>query len=98
MGSDSTSKRFDLKDLQERYELELDRIVNEISSTDAKSVLLQLPDGLKPYSLSITNSLQEKFPKVVFKTWLGSCFGACDTPEIESDSDLIIQFGHARWK
>ncbi|MEI6058405.1 MAG: diphthamide synthesis protein [archaeon] len=91
---------FDLKDLQEKYDLELDRIANEISGSKVNSVLFQLPDGLKPYSLAIVDYFSNKFPRVSFSIWLGSCFGACDTPEAETgkDTDLIIQFGHAKWK
>ena len=93
----SQNSTFNLKNLEEKYDLELDRIIKEIKSKKPKSVLLQLPDGLKPYSTSIIDYLEEQFKgKIQFKTWLGSCFGACDTPQTKSD--LIIQFGHAKWK
>ena len=84
-----------LTHLQETYNLELNRIIKEIKSKKPKSVLLQFPDGLKQYATAIVDYLQEK-TNTQFKIHLGSCFGACDVPQ--TNSDLIIQFGHAPWK
>jgi len=84
-----------LNELNQEYDLELERIVKEINKKKAKTVLLQLPDGLKQYSTQLTDFLQEK-TKAEIRIWLGSCFGACDIPQ--SNADLIIQFGHAKWK
>jgi 2-(3-amino-3-carboxypropyl)histidine synthase len=84
--------------LQEKYDLELERIVNEIKKSKAKMVLLQFPDGLKPYATSVVDYLKEK-SKAEFIIWLGSCYGACDLPvlgnKITPKIDLIIQFGHS---
>lgn len=87
--------RYTLSELDKQYDLELDRIVSEIKKTKAKKVLLQFPDGLKPYAPEIVRYLKEKTSSEI-RIWLGSCFGACDIPT--SDSDLVIQFGHAPWK
>ncbi|MBT7102397.1 hypothetical protein HN935_02700 [archaeon] len=87
--------RYSIDDLEKDYELELDRIVKEIEKEKAESVLLQLPDGLKPYVLAISDYLEEKTSAKV-SIWLGACFGACDLPD--SDADLVIQFGHSPWK
>ena len=84
-----------LENLEERYELELDRIVGEIGKGDVKSVLLQLPDGLKPWGPVLTDYIEEKCPGVVVNIWLGDCFGACDLPD--SGCDLVVQFGHSEW-
>ena len=78
------------------YDLELEKVVKEIKTKKPKSVLLQLPDGLKPQATEITDYLQEKIKGVEFKIWLGSCFGACDIPQ--SDADLVVQFGHAEFQ
>ena len=85
---------YTIVDLEKNYELELERIVNEIKKKNIEKVLLQLPDGLKPGSLVINDYLEEKTDAKI-SIWLGSCFGACDLPD--SDVDLIIQFGHAPW-
>ncbi len=86
-----------IEEIQEKYDLELDRILSQIKKSKAKLVLLQFPDGLKPYATSIADYLIEK-TKAEFLIWLGSCYGACDIPvgleKIKPKIDLIIQFGH----
>jgi 2-(3-amino-3-carboxypropyl)histidine synthase len=83
-----------LKELEEKYNLELDKVLKEIETKKPKTILLQFPDGLKPISSEIANFIEEK-TKIKPTIWLGSCFGACDTPKIEAD--LLIQFGHSPW-
>ena len=84
-----------LENLESIYELELGRVVTEIDKTKAKNVLLQLPDGLKPWGPVLSDYLEEKTSAKI-SIWLGACFGACDLPD--SEADLVIQFGHAPWK
>jgi len=85
-----------IKDLEKKYDLELDKVISEIKSKKAKLVLLQFPDGLKPYATAIVDYLEDKLaPNRVgpeegvppksgvggkFLIWLESCYGACDTP------------------
>ena len=88
-----------INDLEEKYDLELEKVLGEIRSAKAKLVLLQFPDGLKTYATSVVDFLEEKTNgKVRFLIWLGSCYGACDTPvlgkELEEKIDLVVQFGH----
>jgi len=86
-----------IKELNEKYELELDKIIKKIKQSKAKLVLLQFPDGLKPYATVIVDYLERK-TTAEFLIWFETCFGACDTPnlgkEIEKKIDLIVQFGH----
>ena len=92
---------YNLNELNEKYDLEFERVLNEIKKSNAKIVLLQFPDGLKPYATSIVDRLeQETNNKVKFMIWLGTCFGACDVPNLpkETNIDLVVQFGHASWK
>lgn len=86
-----------IEELEQEYDFELERIIKEIKQQKPKIVLLQFPDGLKPYATTIANYLEESFPNVKFMIWLGSCFGACDVPNIK-EADLIIQFGHSAWQ
>lgn len=83
-----------LEDLESKYYLELDRIVSEIEKVGVKTVLLQLPDGLKPWGLVLSDYISEKSGADV-GIWLGDCFGACDLPD--TSCDLVVQFGHAEW-
>jgi len=75
------------------YDLELDEAVKKIRGIKAKTVCVQLPDGLKPKFSEIVDYL-EKNTSAEIITWEGSCFGSCDIPNL-SNVDLIIQWGHA---
>src|SRR4030066_2184169 len=86
-----------IEELKRKYNLELERIISEIKKTKAKLVLLQFPDGLKPYATAVADYLKEK-TKAEFLIWLGSCYGACDIPagieKLKLKVDLFVQFGH----
>ncbi len=88
-----------INEIQEKYELEIPKIVRQIKERGAGKVLLQFPEGLKPYSCIIADYVEEKADYEVF-IWLGDCFGACDVPlDVEKlGVDLIVQFGHSEWK
>ncbi len=80
------------------YSLELEKAIKAINKTKAKLVCIQLPDGLKPKAKFIQEQIEKK-TKATVLIWLGSCFGACDTPNIKNLSiDLLIQWGHSDWK
>jgi len=80
------------------YDLELNKVAEKIISEKAKTVLIQLPDGLKPKIKDIKDFLKTKIDKdTKLLFWAGSCFGACDVPT-STNVDLIIQFGHSEWR
>ncbi len=81
------------------YDLELDNAVAKIKAEDAKTVCIQLPDGLKPRAQDIQEHL-EKNTDARILIWAGSCYGACDLPvEVNNMGvDLLIQWGHAAWR
>lgn len=92
-----------IAELQEKYDLELEKVISEINNlkvtrkNKSKLVLLQFPDGLKPYATAVVDYLRDK-TNSEFLIWLGSCYGACDTPtgieHLKPKVDLVIQFGH----
>lgn len=93
-------KQKSLQEVSEIYELEIDRVVREIKKSYAKKVLLQFPEGLKPYAQVIADEIESRTDgKVDCFIWLGTCFGGCDVPlEVENlGVDLIVQFGHSKW-
>ena len=47
-----------IKELQENYDLELNKVISEIKKTKAKLVLLQFPDGLKQYATAVGDYLK----------------------------------------
>ena len=81
------------------YDLELDRVVKEIKKQKATLVCIQLPDGLKPRANEIQKQIERNTNTEVL-IWLGSCYGSCDTPQglDKLKVDLLIQWGHSKWK
>jgi diphthamide biosynthesis enzyme Dph1/Dph2-like protein len=73
------------------YDLELERVATLINEKKAKTVLVQLGDGLKPQGTAIVDRLEKETEATIF-LWLDSCFGVCDVPRTELD--LVVQFGH----
>jgi diphthamide biosynthesis enzyme Dph1/Dph2-like protein len=83
------------------YDLELEKVAEKIKKEKANTVLIQLPDGLKPKAREIREFLAKKIDKKTkLLFWAGSCFGACDIPTSAKSAnvDLIIQFGHSEWQ
>lgn len=78
------------------YNLKLEKAIKEIKQNKAKTVCIQLPEGLKPKSKEITDKI-EKETKAKVIIWMGSCFGACDTPNL-MNIDLLIQWGHSKFE
>ncbi|MFA5019978.1 MAG: diphthamide synthesis protein [Candidatus Pacearchaeota archaeon] len=80
------------------YNLELNKIAEEIKKFQAGKVLLQFPDGLKPKAEEAVNFLNKKTNADIF-IFLGECYGGCDFPlEVNNlGIDLIIQFGHNKF-
>lgn len=91
-------KEYDLQDLEKNYDLKLDKVISQIKKQKSKLILLQFPDGLKQYATSVVDYLHEK-TNAEFLIWIGSCFGACDTPtginKLKPKVDLVVQFGHS---
>jgi len=81
------------------YDLELENVTEQIKKNRAKLVCIQLPDGLKPKAKEIADHIKEKTDAEPI-IWLGSCYGACDTPiGLERlNIDMLIQWGHSEWK
>ncbi len=78
-----------------KLDLELEKAVRKIEELNPQTVLIQLPDGLKPKAEEIKMELEKHTPAKIY-FWLGSCYGACDVPKAEAD--LLIQFGHSKWR
>ena len=77
--------------------LELEKLFSALEKNKSKTVLIQLPDGLKPKAKEIQEEVKKKFPAVKLTFWAGSCYGACDLPNV-TGYDLLIQFGHSEWR
>lgn len=84
-----------IDEINQIYDLELDKVIKNIQKHRIKKVLLQFPEGLKSYSQEVVSFIENKTGCECF-IWMGSCFGACDLPlEVEKlGIDLIVHFGH----
>lgn len=83
-------------ELTNNYDLELEKVIQIIQKKRAKLVCLQLPEGLKPFSLKIVDEIESK-TKTKCLIWMNSCYGACDLPNLDKVKpkiDLLIQWGH----
>lgn len=77
------------------YNLELEKAIKAINKNKARLVCIQLPDGLKLKAKEIQQEIEQK-TKATVLIWAGSCFGACDIPNIKNIGiDLLIQWGHS---
>lgn len=80
------------------YELELEKVVNRVKNNGYKTVMIQLPDGLKPRAKEIVDTIRNETGAEVI-VWMASCYGACDLPFglDQLKVDLFIQWGHNRF-
>jgi 2-(3-amino-3-carboxypropyl)histidine synthase len=79
------------------YELEEKKIIEEIKRRGSKRILLQMPEGLKPFGFKLAKSLEEETSVEVFVSG-DPCYGACDLaliPKQQVHADLLIHVGHA---
>jgi 2-(3-amino-3-carboxypropyl)histidine synthase len=79
------------------FDLEQERLKQEITKLGAKRVLLQLPEGLKPEAPRLAKVIEKLGALPIIS--MNPCYGACDLPtnEAESlDADLIVHYGHAK--
>lgn len=81
------------------YDLELDKVIAKIKEMEAKRVLLQLPDGMRPFAVQMTNAINIATSASVFLSG-NSCYGACDISFDQArglNVDLIVHYGHTQY-
>lgn len=79
------------------FDFEEERIKQEIARLNAKRVLLQMPEGLKPEAPRLAKLVEKTGALPIISA--DPCYGACDLATSEAESlgaDLIIHFGHAK--
>jgi len=80
------------------FDFEEERIKQEITKRNAKHVLLQMPEGLKPQAPHIAKIVEQTGAVIIISA--DPCYGACDLAVSEAQSlgaDLIVHFGHAKF-
>jgi len=78
------------------FDLEEKRLKKEISKRKTKTVLLQLPEGLKAEAPHLANLIEEAGALAIVSA--DPCYGACDLalPDAESlGADLVVHYGHS---
>lgn len=78
------------------YDINLETAVKIIKKNNYKRVVLQIPEGLKPFVPTFMEFLQNETNADIIIS-ADPCFGACDIADSEFQSldvDFIIQIGH----
>lgn len=81
-----------------RFNFQLETVVSELKQRQPKTVLVQLPLGIKMDVLDIMAPLQKAAPATRFVISGEHCWGGCDVDTDEAKAvgaELIIHFGHA---
>jgi len=79
--------------------LDIKKAVAEIKKKKAKTVVLQIPEGLKGKTMDIVNRIESKTKAKVISV-MDPVWGACDLAEEEMklfDADLLIHLGHSKF-
>lgn len=77
-------------------DLRLDEVKKEIKKRNAQTIIIQVPEGLKPRLTEIMSELSKTGAEVFAA--MDPCFGACDLPLDKMNAlnaDLLVHFGHA---
>ncbi|MBM3309057.1 MAG: hypothetical protein FJY77_02285 [Candidatus Altiarchaeales archaeon] len=80
------------------YNFELEKIIREVKKSKAKTVGLQLPEGLKQNAVEIAGQI-EKATKAKTIIYTDPTYGACDTKRKQAKKlkiDLLVHFGHTK--
>lgn len=80
------------------YDLEAERVAEEIRKRGARRVLIQLPDGLRPMAFTLVETLTRNTEADILLSG-DSCYGACDLALSQAeklDADLIVHYGHSQ--
>ena len=80
------------------YDLETERVAEEITRRGVKKVLIQLPDGLRPKAFTLAENLDRLTDAEILLSG-DSCYGSCDVALNQAEAigaDLIVHYGHSR--
>jgi 2-(3-amino-3-carboxypropyl)histidine synthase len=80
-----------------QFDLEEERVKQEILKLGAKRVLIQLPEGLKSEAVYLAKIVEESGALPMISA--GPCYGACDLATTDAENlgaDLIVHYGHSK--
>jgi len=79
------------------YSFEIEKLAQILKFMQAKRVLIQLPNGLKPYASHIEKLLKSMLPNISIFFSGGDAYGPCDIAFDEAkliNADVIVHYGH----
>jgi 2-(3-amino-3-carboxypropyl)histidine synthase len=79
------------------YDLEEARLIEEIKRRSPCRILIQFPEGLKPFAARLAEKLEDTSQADIFVSG-DQCYGACDLALLQMkqlQADLLIHVGHA---
>ncbi len=82
--------------LPRTFDFEEKLLEKEIRNRRAKLILIQLPEGLKPYAQRLASIIERAGALAIVSA--DSCYGACDLALVEAERlgvDLIVHYGHS---
>lgn len=85
--------------MEPQYDLQLDKVVQEVKRRKCKRVILQLPDGLMAHALQVSSEISKATSAEAIIS-LDTCYGACDLAAHAASrlgADLIVHYGHTPW-
>jgi 2-(3-amino-3-carboxypropyl)histidine synthase len=80
-----------------QFDLEEERVKQEILKLGAKRVLIQLPEGLKSEAVYLAKVVEKSGALPLVSA--DPCYGACDLATADAENlgaDLIVHFGHSK--
>ncbi|MFH1788240.1 MAG: diphthamide synthesis protein [Candidatus Altiarchaeota archaeon] len=86
--------------MDEKYDLEVDRIIAETKKSKARIVGLQFPEGIKKHAVEVAAQIEEKTgaKTIIF---IDPTYGACDLKTEQAEKlgvDLLVHFGHSEYE
>lgn len=79
----------------ERFDIDMERVINIIKDRNCKTIGLQFPEGLKRRAHGLAEEIEKKTMASVIISG-NPCFGACDIDTVlAARVDLLFHFGHA---
>ena len=80
-----------------QFDLEEERVKQEILKLGARRVLIQLPEGLKPEAPQLAKIVEEAGALPIVSA--DPCYGACDLATTDAENlgvDMTIHYGHSK--
>jgi len=78
------------------YRIDIDRIITSITTAHARTIAIQLPEGLRQHAMTLAERISKK-TKATVMVCADPCYGACDLAADRLKGlgvDLIVHIGH----